>query len=381
MEFARFYDKLLKNAPEKYTPWIFPVVQKGKAPDTRMSWKATPARLTRAQADERLSQGYNVGISGRKDDRLILVDIDDPSIEDELKNTLKIRSRSRTGTHAFYWAAPDDEKLPANIPTKKGEVRSSDQYVVAPGSYVPCTEEELNGKIEDGDITQEMKRKVMNDSDRGMYTLDNNKDIATIRFNELPQVFQDHETSDKERKKQKEEAYADTSDFNPEQVESNGERSALYDLQIEDVAPNGYTKRDPHPTHGSTTYQETGTGNWIINNGLGHCWRHLVSLNAIQYLTVKQGYFTCQEAGTPHKNSSQAASKIIGDDKSIWIAWQYAKKHGYIPEDDRVPVRALHHLAREHELCPEDQIPEQGTEETLPYPAYKRALEIIEDEY
>lgn len=47
--------------------------------------------------------------------------------------------------------------------------------------------------------------------------------------------------------------------------------------------------------------------------------------------------------------------------------------------DDRVPVRALYHIAQEHDLCPEEAIPEPGSDEMLPEEAYYQALRIVRD--
>src|SRR6056297_3225140 len=168
-QFKILMQSLMESAPEDYTPWIFPVQENSKAPATKISWKAEQSRLTVPEAVHRLKNNYgNVGLAGKPDDQLILLDVDDPSILNEVKDTLQIRSRSR-GTeeqpaiHAIYWADPEDEKLPCNIPTDKGEIRSSDQYVVAPGSYVPCTERELQEKMEKGEITEEAKDEILND--------------------------------------------------------------------------------------------------------------------------------------------------------------------------------------------------------------------------
>ncbi|MFB6144482.1 MAG: bifunctional DNA primase/polymerase [Candidatus Nanohaloarchaea archaeon] len=248
-QFRAFIQKLMYGpyTPENYRPWLFPVRKNGKDPGVpkNTSWKHPSQRITAPQAFNRLKEVYgNVGIAGKPDDRLILVDIDDPSIEDQLKPTLKIRSRSLTGTHAFYWAEPGDNRLPMNIPTGKGEIRSSDQYVVAPGSHVPCTEEELTEKVKEEEITELQKQKVLNDPHKGFYTLDNDKEISKITFEELPQVFQDHVLeAEKERKKRKQEK----EDYNPEPVESGDKHSALYDLSIPDLTGRGYGERDSHP--------------------------------------------------------------------------------------------------------------------------------------
>lgn len=372
-EFMEFIDRLMNpsQAPAGYTPWLIPCKKNGKDPETRISWKAEQSRLTPAEAKQRLQHNWgNVGVAGRPGDRLILLDIDDPAIEDEIKDTLRIRSRSRIGTHAIYWAHPNDDKLPCNIPTEKGELRSSDQYVVAPGSYVPCTEDELTAKVEDGEITEATKETVLNDPDRGYYTLANDREISWLRFEELPEVFQE-QYNDKE-----DEADWEEERYEPGQIESDGNQSALFDLEITDLTGRGFTGRDPHPLHTS----ETGA-NWCVKGGLGHCWRHLVSLNAIQFICVEAGYMSCLEAGSPHHNSSASSSGIRGDDQAIWVAWKHAKQHNYIPDDDPIPTRGLCHIARKHDLCDEEVIPDRGSDELLPKKIYEEAVEIVRYNY
>ena len=175
----------------------------------------------------------NVGIAGRPDDALILVDIDDPEIEDELKDTLKTRSRSRSGTHAIYWADPDDDILPLNIPTDQGEVRSSDQYVVAPGSFVPCTEEQLTAKVEDGQLAEEQKQEILEDPQRGYYTIDTDKRIATITFNELPEVFREQYLQAKSREESRQREETTKTDYDDEAS------SAIYSLDVADLTSKG----------------------------------------------------------------------------------------------------------------------------------------------
>lgn len=370
-EFEKFVEKIEETAPDGYTPWFFPVQKKSKAPGVgkNISWKSEKSRLTKEEALERFKSGKNVGISGRENDKLILVDIDDPTIEDDLKPTLKIRSRSRTGTHAIYWADSEDPILPANIPTDKGEVRSEDQYVVAPGSYVPCTDEELAEKVRDGEITESQAQKIKEDENRGVYTVDNNHEISTIEFDELPKVFQEHYLDAQKKKRQQ----SDREEFEPDDTSNS---SALFDLDITNVCPTEFDKRVPHPTHGSPTTEM----NWLVDSsrGIGHCWRHLVSLNAIQYLCVEAGYLTCQNAGTPHHNGGGGPSAVIDNDEAIWVAWKYAKEQGYIPGEDPAPVRALKHIVSDHEIEYEEEDDYDGM---LPREAYRKAIEIIEEEY
>lgn len=353
-----------RDAPANYTPWLIPVKKNGKDPDVKYSWKHPYSRLTIAEAVKRLKENRgNVGIAGRKGDALLLLDIDEPGIEKQVKKTLKIKSRSRLGTHAFYWAHPEDEKLPANIPTTKGELRTEDQYVVAPGSYVPVTKEELDEKIEAGEINEKDKEKVLKDPFQGYYTLDNQERISKIKFNELPNVFQEEY---RERKKREKEVHEKETNFTPDKVEGK-DTSALYELRITDLTNRGTTKRDPHPLHASST-----GANWSINQGVGHCWRHAVSLNALQFLCVEAGYLDCHEAGTPHKGNGSA---IIGDDQAIWVAWKHAKQQGYIPEDDPIPTRALKYIAKKHGVYKENS---QGL---LNRSSYNKAIEIVGEKY
>jgi len=68
------------------------------------------------------------------------------------------------------------------------------------------------------------------------------------------------------------------------------------------------------------------------DGALGHCWRHMVSLNAVQYLCVEAGYSACEDAGTPHKG--RGMSKIRGDKQSYEIAYRLAIEKGLIEEKE-----------------------------------------------
>ncbi|MFB6208254.1 MAG: bifunctional DNA primase/polymerase [Candidatus Nanohaloarchaea archaeon] len=373
-QLLRLHERIMETAPEDYTPYYFPVQEEGKAPDVRGSWKNEEMSLTIAEAKKRLQQNIgNVGIAGRPGDRLLLLDIDDPELVDELKDTLMVRSRSR-GTkekpalHAIYWADPDDDNLPANIPTEKGELRGDDQYVVTPGSHVPIPDEEIREKVEVGEFPEEALEQIPEDPFRGYYTIHRDRPVAELEFDELPQVFQDNY-----RERTRRTAEAKTS-VDREFDSTNS--SALFKLQITDLTDQGLTGRDPHPLHPSST-----GANWSISSPedsdskIGHCWRHTVSLNALQFLTVEAGLWTCLEAGTPHKNCSAGPSKVKNDDRSIWAAWKHAKENGYIPKDDPIPTRAMKHIARNHDIYDA----EPG--EMLPAKAYNQVLQVVEEEY
>lgn len=359
-----FHEKLMEKAPEGYRPFYFKVQKNSKAPKLNQSWKREEAKLTIAQAKRRLEKNIgNVGIAGRPDDPLLLLDVDDESIKSELKQTLQVNSRSRIGGHGIYLADPKDEILPDNIPTDKGELRSKWQYVVAPGSYVPCTEEELEEKVEAGEINQEKKQEVMEDKFKGYYTVANNKEISYLEFEELPQVFQEEYKARKQREKEVHEE----ENHQTKKIENSGNHSALFDLEITDLTSRGLSQRDAHPLHASST-----GANWSISEGVGHCWRHSVTINALQFLCIESGYLDCHEAGTPHKGSGSA---VTGNDEAIWEAWLHAKKQGYIPEDDTVPARAMRHIARKQNIYQ----PDSG--ELLPRKPYNKVIDYIDGEY
>jgi putative DNA primase/helicase len=203
----------------------------------------------------------------------------------------------------------------------------------------------------------------MQDEDRGYYTIDNDKEIQEITFEELPEVFQQEYHN---RQQREEEAYNRETNFDPDKVEGEN-KSALFELTISDLTGRGFDGRDPHPLHASDT-----GANWNIAEGVGHCWRHEVSLNALQFLCVEAGYLNCHEAGTPHKG---AGSEVINNDEAIWVAWKHAKENGYIPKDDKIPLRAMKYLARKHDIA------DPVDDSLLPTRVYNKVLKIAEDEY
>lgn len=374
-QFKQFISLLMQNAPKGYKPWLFPVTKGGKAPEGRViyarapvdikekrgSWKALWARLTPQEAIKLMLLGYNIGIAGRSTDPLTIIDIDNPKYAHLLKDTLIVRSRSRLGLHGFYWNYPNKKKIP-NIPTEdSGEVRSQEMYVLAAGSYVPTTEEE---------ITEEKKAEILKDINLGYYTVEGAMAPTYITYEQLPKIFLDAV------QKPKEVVHAQLKN---KTVARNGKHSALFDLTIKDLVSVKLDDRVAHPLHASET-----SANFSIDSSkpdLAHCWRHGVSLNALQFLVVRSGYMSCVSAGTGHKNSGAGASRVTGDDGAIFTAWLQAKKDCIIPEDDPIPVRGMCHIAKKHKLCSDDLIPKRGEAKLLPVKVYNKVLKIVESEY
>ena len=342
---------MIKDAPEDYKPWFFRLAPQSKAPATEFgSWKAEQNRLTVNNAVEWMKRGGNVGIAGMKNDPLVNVDIDGKNVNKEsLKQTLTVRSRSRTGIHGFYFTQ-NKADIP-NIPTDDdGEVRCRGQYVVAAGSYVPTDPETVPRLYRDS---------------VGFYTVEDKRAPAWITFNDLPEVFKT------QFQKRQQEPAPKRREWNP--IKANGKHSAVFDVTVENLVLREVGEKSPSDRWGSLFHDSKTEANMSITDGLLHCWRHNVSHNGLQAMTVLSGYMTCLEAGSPHKK--QGYSKIIGDNGAIFHAWLYAKKNGYIPLDDPIPVNAIHYVAEKHGLFK----PKRG--ELLPCPVFVKVLQIVEEEY
>lgn len=375
-EFEKFHKLLMDSAPENYKPFYFPVRYFGKDPDTlaigkrytgdntklKYSWTQEHARLSFEEAKERLKKGGNVGIAARKDDCLHIIDIDDFDYLNQLPNTgLVCISRRRTGRHHFSWMKPEDKH---NITTEYGEIRSCEQYVVCAGSFVPTSKDDILEDVKNSKITDEQLNKILNDVNMGLYTVHPNSEPPCWMKNiEIPKFFKEQLNKDKQNVKIQEKSKNDD-------LILPKNHSALYSLKVSDIVETMPKSRMGHPLHSSDT-----NANWSITDdgSLGQCWRHLVSLNAIQFLCVKAGYKTCKEAGVGHKGSSP--SEIRGDIRAIWEAWYEAKKCGLIPNDDPIPIKAMHYIGKKHKLIDFEEFT------TLPNRIYKKIIEIVESEY
>ncbi|KKK66602.1 hypothetical protein LCGC14_2962450, partial [marine sediment metagenome] len=258
-----------------------------------------------------------LGLSARADDPLIIIDIDNPKFQEQLpKKTLTATSRKRAGSHAFCW--DKDGSAKKNIPTDFGEMRSDNQYVLACGSYVPFNLENKKDK----DAYDKLPHYAKDDKLIGYYTIEECIIPRKIDFNGLPDLFKNKVMDDLE-----EEANIKNNNKKKE-FTGVGKYSELFKLKVSDIVGLiPANKRQGHPLHES----DTDSNFSLTKDGtLGHCWRHLVSLNAVQYLCVKNGYSKCEDAGTPHKG--RGISKIRGDKKAYKVAYKEAVKLGLIGE-------------------------------------------------
>ena len=406
-EFKKWYHQLMRNAPREYTPWLFPVKRERKDPDGyaiflrageilpedrafiereiekikknrknftekeiydkavkswKCSWKSFHARMTYEEAVEHLKKGNNIGIAARKNDCLHIIDIDDYYKVHLIPVGVLTLSRSRFGMHNFSWMLCDDKK---NIPTEHGEIRSVDQYVLAPGSYVPTPESDVQKEVDDKKLPKEKYEEILKDPLLGCYTLtEKSQNSKFIRQKEIPGFFK--EAAIKIEKNDKKVANLKKNEV---KIKSSGS-SALFDLKMVDLVSTKEGTREGHPLHHSLT-----GANWSISDDgcLGNCWRHNVTLNPIQFLCVKAGYVSCEDGGTGHGGTN--SSCLIGDDKAIWVAWNEAKKMGLLPKGDKIPSSAIRYIAKREKLIESNYGNKQ-----LPRHIFIKVIKMLEED-
>lgn len=333
-QFTKFYDALMSNAPKGYKPWLFPCEKQGKNPAplaimkidrmSRGSWHHAAAQLTREQCINHILEGWNIGISARVDDALVIGDIDEKEYLDQCpKNTLTTQSRKRCGCHFFGWNKDNTAKI--NMPTGAGEMRSINQYVLAPGSYVPF---DLTSEKEQA-AYDKLSEEAKNDAMLGYYTVQNAVSPKGMSFEDLPEFFKEAYTKEKEAQ----ERLAIINRDKPKaKFKGKGKYSELFNLTMIDLVGSlPSNRRLGHPLHESDT-----DANFSLSSdgSICFCWRHMVSLNPVQFLCVDAGYAECQDAGTPFKirGQSMGVSKLKGDKKAFEVAYTEAVKRGLISE-------------------------------------------------
>jgi putative DNA primase/helicase len=374
-EFRRFHELLTEDAPDGYEPYYFRVAPASKAPATEHgSWKDERNRLHFEDAVAWMNYGGNVGVAGTPDGPLVNVDIDDEeeTTEDDLKETLRAASRSRTGFHAWYFNSDGD--VP-NVPTDEyGEIRTNWQYVVAPGSFVAS---------DSSDIPEDEY------TDAGYYTVENSEPVAAVTWDELPDVF--HEVHE-EHEQAKEEVEERTPDYDTDTVTSEVSGDApIMDISARDVVADqgGDTsgRRFTAIWHGSTT----GTNMSVSDEGKVQCWRHNVAHGGLQALAMLSDECTlsCDDVGTGHKPNSKQRStagpcRLKGDPALLWYAWHGAKTETNL-DAGAIPRPALRHVAREHTEW-DDELVEQtnddgDTFEALPPEDFNAARDVVEEDF
>jgi putative DNA primase/helicase len=338
-------------------PFYFPLEKNGKDPRENIRWKSN--RKTFSEAHYLMKKGYNIGIAATDTDPLVIVDIDDLEQVPEIKPTLQTTSRKRIGLHNYFFSS--DSSAKKNIAAKDaGEVRAVWQYVVAPGSFVPCNEEEIERIPENERVNA------------GKYTLNNELPVSEITFDEFPEVYKNRYTEIV--RDEVESVIRHIERKSSGQYQTGKHRSALWDLDISDVSGIRDTegRRMPMPSeiHGSQSGH-----NCSVSQGLLHCWRHCVAHNAFSYLAMLAGVMSCERAGRPHRGHYFGVDSQDG--YTVFEVWSYAKSYGYIPQDDPIPQRALTYYAIQRGLCKKEELNEDGRLSSI---VYQVALLIAKQE-
>ena len=371
-EFMRFHLWLTKDRPE-YTPHYIRLYAGDKLyEDGKLKGKKSVGkhnRITAAVAEKWLKSGRNVGIEARIDDDLVIIDVDDPEAvkTTELKPTLKIMSRSRDGYHYFYYASdPTDKRVLSNTTVKHvGEVRASNYYVVAPGSWVRTDD------IEGGVPADQIKN-------AGKYTIENAVPVAGITYKEIPAAFREQiekggvdnqmarEVREANAKRRAERKRAETARTNYSALS----KLTMFDV-IQEAHPSNIRFKNPlHPgAEGNTAA--------LADKDYLQCYSHSVTHTAWSALAVLAGVTDCESAGQEFKTSTAGASSLdYGDGRTLFKMWAYAKRDGMIPKDDPIPTPAVVWYAVDKGICKHDEIVDGWK---LPAGAYSQTIALIED--
>lgn len=162
------FTKFIQCLP--HTPILIPILQNDKKPEIPAgeSWKNPKHHLTTEQAIKRLKEGKNVGVVAN--DWLVIIDLDNPNKFKLDIKTLTVETRNGK-LHMYFQNAGDVENaVGKNNLAHCGEARAEWQYVLAPGSFVPCDE----GKYENGN---------------GLYHIIDPSPLAILKRSDLPEDF------------------------------------------------------------------------------------------------------------------------------------------------------------------------------------------------
>ncbi len=373
-EFKRFHTYITRNNPG-YDPWYILLQRGRKDPEGGIQFKQPKGRLTFAKACEFMAKGHNIGIVATGNDRLVILDRDNPATVGTVKQTLSITSRKRTGDHNFYFT--DDpvadkkdiylDSAKQNITTESdGEMRCVWQFVVVAGSFVEF--DLTNPK----DVTALANIPESEKHNAGKYTIKSDVPVATITYQELPDVFKKSIEDKRKAGRAKQAEDAKHKIRNQERLVNHkndtAHKSHLWDISLSDII--GST---PDRQRFSSLFHDSSTGmNTSVSNGLLHCWRHSVTHSPLSALAVDMGMITCSQG---YSHGSGVSSLNLRDGETVFKLWVEAKRRGLISKDDPVPTSALTWYAVSAKLCTGNEITDGWK---LPPEVYNKAIILLD---
>lgn len=284
--------------------------------------------------------GYGVACAGH----LVVVDLDDldyDEIIDELPDTAKQVTGSRTGVHLFYFCEGLTQRKTLYDTTTEerkhiGEIKCDPHgYVVGPNSVHPSGNE--YGPLEGEEITRIDKEDLLDYLDD--YIRDKN-----------------HQT-----------------EFSVRGKDTNATKHDLFSLTANDVAPwLSINERVAHPIHGS----ETGMNFMKNEHGTFTCWRCQYGtgdgcgINARQLLAM-EGADSFGNMPVRDMFCEYVRDKWQTDSRLRYYAWRKAVEEGFI-DCLPIPYFAVKGYLVDHDVISEDENPTRKQ-----YVETKQALDYI----
>jgi hypothetical protein len=284
--------------------------------------------------------GGNYGvISGFND--LIIIDIDSIEILDKLQGILPLTFsvKTRSGMHFYYICSHLKEKIIlTNKKTREhyGEIQANGAMVVGPNSI-------------------HKSRKV--------YTIKDNVDIAKLNKKDLDKILL---TLNVERKKDIPNIITNKKNIS---IKNDEFLNPIYKIKMKDLI--SINCNISHPFHASSS-----GANFSVSEDLAHCWRHNVSINPIQLLAMKSGYFKCEDVGNPHGNGKCK----INYTRLTLYAFLEAIKCKLIPAKTKVPSKVLYYIAKKKEYISKDY-DENKTIPGVLYDDIQEYINLIKERY
>jgi hypothetical protein len=158
---------------------------------------------------------------------------------------------------------------------------------------------------------------------------------------------------------------------------SGNHRSAMYDLDIEDVVENDSRHGVSEGYRGDNPIQHVGKDHseyFEYKNFKGDMRaRDFKTKHTYNPLT----WLVCAAGARTTKSPGGSLS-----DEEHWEAWRYAKEQDILDDTDPIPWAASRHLARKHDLAPRNLL-RAATDDPamLPPTVSNRIYELVEDEY